>query len=114
MKLTLSETNNRGIGVSQDLVSWHDLKKERMRFHVSDLFIFAIRRFSHVNGYTDTFKVTGYTTYYAVNNSMDDTIKYYATEYMNGEKRYDYAMINFISDEGVTNTCPAKILGFVM
>ncbi len=42
----------------------------------------AIRRFSHVNGYTDTFKVTGYTTYYAVNNSMDDTIKYYATEYM--------------------------------
>jgi len=33
---------------------------------------------------------------------MDDTIKYYATEYMNGEKRYDYAMINFVSDEGVT------------
>jgi len=84
-----------------------------MRFHVSDLFIFAIRRLSHVNGYTDKFKVTGYTTYYAVNNSMDDTIKYYATEYMTGEKRYDYAMINFVSDEGVTNTCPARILGFV-
>ncbi len=32
---------------------------------------------------------------------------------MNGEKRYDYAMINFVSEEGVTNTCPAKILGFV-
>ncbi len=48
-----------------------------------------------------------------MNNSIDDTIKYYATEYMNGEKRYDYAMINFISDEGVTNTCPAKLLGFV-
>jgi len=84
-----------------------------MRCHVSDLFIFAIRRYSHVNGYTDRFKVTGYTTYYAVNNSMDDTIKYYATEYMNGEKRYDYAMINFVSDEGMTVTCPAKILGFV-
>ncbi len=27
--LTLSETNNRGIGVSQDLVSWHDIKKEK-------------------------------------------------------------------------------------
>jgi hypothetical protein len=53
------------------------------------------------------------TTYYAVNNSMDDTIKYYATEYMNGEKRYDFAMINFVSDEGMTATCPAKILGFV-
>ena len=35
--LTLSETNNRGIGVSQDLVSWHDTKKDKMRFHVSDL-----------------------------------------------------------------------------
>jgi len=32
---------------------------------------------------------------------------------MNSEKRYDYAMINFVSDEGVTNTCPAKILGIV-
>ena len=43
---------------------------------------------------------------------MDDTIKYYATEYMNGEKRYDFAMINFVSDEGMAATCPAKILGF--
>jgi hypothetical protein len=116
--LTLSETNNRGIGVSQDLVSWHNIKKDKIRCHVSDLFIFAIRRYSHVNGYTDKFNVTGYTTYYAVNNSMDDTsmddtIKYYATEYMNGEKRYDFAMINFVSDEGMTATCPAKILGFV-
>ena len=96
--LTLSETNNRGIGVSQDLVSWHDIKKEKMRCHVSDLFIFAIRRYSHVNGYTDKFKVTGYTTYKKMmNNSMDDTIKYYANENMNGEKRYDYAMINMLT-----------------
>jgi len=35
---------------------------------------------------------------------MEDTIKYYATEYMNGEKRYDYAMINFDSDEGMAAT----------
>ncbi len=65
--LTLSETNNRGIGVSQDLVSWHHIKKDKMRCHVSDLFVFAIWRYSHVNGCTDKFKVTGYTTYYAVN-----------------------------------------------
>jgi hypothetical protein len=111
--LTLSETNNRGIGVSQDLVSWHDIKKDKMRCHVSDLFIFAIRRYSHVNGYTDKFKVTGYTTYKNAVHNSDDTIKYYATEHMNGEKRYDYAMINFVSDDGITATCPAKILGFV-
>ncbi len=80
---------------------------------MSDLFIFAIWRYSHVNGYTYKFKVTGYTTYYAVNNSMDDTIKYYTTEYMNGEKRYDYAMNNFVSDKGMTASCSAKNLGFV-
>ncbi len=28
-------------------------------------------------------------------------------------KKYDYAMIIFVSDEGITETCPAKILGFV-
>jgi hypothetical protein len=80
---------------------------------VSDLFIFAIRRFSHVNEYADKFKVTGYTTYKVKNNSMEDSAKYYATEYMYGEKRFDYAMINFVSDEGITETCPSKILGFV-
>ena len=30
---------------------------------------------------------------------MKDSVKYYATEYMNGKKGYDYAMINFVSDE---------------
>ncbi len=44
---------------------------------------------------------------------MEDSVKYYATEYMNGGKRYDYAMTNFVSDEGITETCPSKILGFV-
>jgi len=44
---------------------------------------------------------------------MEDTIKYYATEYMNGEKRYDYAMKNFVSDKGMTASCSAKNLGFV-
>jgi hypothetical protein len=32
---------------------------------------------------------------------------------MNGKKRYDYAMIKFVSDEDITETCPAKILGFI-
>ncbi len=81
---------------------------------VSDLFIFVIRRFSHVNGYyTDKFKVTGYTTYKVKNNSIKDSVKYYTTQYMNGKKRYDYAMINFVSDKGITETCPSKILVFV-
>jgi hypothetical protein len=32
---------------------------------------------------------------------------------MNGQKRYDYAMIEFGSDDGTIATCPAMILGFV-
>ncbi len=31
---------------------------------------------------------------------------------MNGEKRYDYAMIDFLSDDGLSATCPAMILEF--
>ncbi len=32
---------------------------------------------------------------------------------MNGQKRYDNAMIEFVSDDGTMATCPAMILGFV-
>jgi hypothetical protein len=39
--------------------------------------------------------------------------EYYANEYMNGQKKYDYAMIEFVSDDGTIATCPAMILGFV-
>ncbi len=32
---------------------------------------------------------------------------------MNGQKRYDYAMIEFVSDDGTIATRPAMILGIV-
>ena len=32
---------------------------------------------------------------------------------MNGTRRYDYAMINFVSDNGNETTCPCMILGFI-
>jgi hypothetical protein len=32
---------------------------------------------------------------------------------MNGQKRYDYAIIEFMSDDGTVATCPAMMLGFV-
>ncbi len=32
---------------------------------------------------------------------------------MNGEKRHDYAMIEFVSDDGLKATCPSMILGFL-
>jgi hypothetical protein len=32
---------------------------------------------------------------------------------MDGQNRYDYAIIEFVSDDGTIATCPAMILGFV-
>jgi hypothetical protein len=92
---------------------WYDSKRERMQLKVSDLFIFANWRYSHVNGFTDEFKVTGYTTFKVYDNASNNSGKYYANEYMNVQKRYDYAMIEFVSDDGTVATCPAMILGFV-
>ncbi len=46
-------------------------------------------------------------------DSDEESVKFYATEYMNGNRRYDFAMIDFLLDDGDTATCPAKILGFV-
>jgi hypothetical protein len=66
-----------------------------------------------VNGFTDEFKVTGYTTFKVYDNAPGNSVKYYANEYMNCQKRYDYAMIEFVSDDGNIATCPARILGFV-
>jgi hypothetical protein len=57
--------------------------------------------------------VTGYTTFKVNNTSSEKTATNYATEYINGEKRYDYAMIDFLSDDGLSATCPAMILGLL-
>jgi hypothetical protein len=64
-----------------------------MNFKVLDLFIFAIRRYSHVHGFTDEFKVTGYTTFKVNGIASDNLVKHYVNKYMNSVKRYDYAMI---------------------
>jgi hypothetical protein len=56
---TFVKNNNKGVGIGEDKVFWHDSKREKMQSKVFDLFIFAIRRYSHVNGFTDEFKVTG-------------------------------------------------------
>jgi hypothetical protein len=66
-----------------------------------------------VNGFTDEFKVTGYTTFKVYDNASINSVKYYANEYTNGQKRYEYAMIEFVSDDGTIATCPAMILGCV-
>jgi hypothetical protein len=48
--------NNRGVGIGEDKVSWHDNKREKMKLKVSNLFIFAVRRYGCVNGSSEEFK----------------------------------------------------------
>ncbi len=77
-KIHFCKTNNRRVGIGEDKISWHDSKREKMQLKVSDLFIFAIRGYSHVNGFTDEFKVTGYTTFKVYDNASDNSVKYYS------------------------------------
>ena len=72
---------------------------------------FSLRRHSHINRYSDLYKVTGYTS--LTIRDTDKKVMYYATELKNGHKQYDYAMIDFEGDEGNTKSCPSLILGFV-
>jgi hypothetical protein len=83
-----------------------------MTFKFLDLFIFASRKYSHVHRFTDELKVTEYTTFKVNVNSSNNSVKYYANEYMNGQKRYDYAMNEFVLDDETITTCSAMILGF--
>ncbi len=69
------KTNNKGVGIGEDKVFWHDSKREKMQLKVSNLFIFAIRKYIHVNGLTDEFKVTGYTTFKVYDNACDNLVK---------------------------------------
>ncbi len=74
------KTHNRGVGIGGDKGFWHDCKREKMQLKVSNLFIFAIQRYSHVNGFTDEFKITRYTTSKVYDNASDNSVKYYANE----------------------------------
>ncbi len=58
----MSTINRSGVGVLPDEVLWHCAKRERLKCEVSDLLTFALRRHSHSNGYSESYKVTGYTS----------------------------------------------------
>ena len=38
---------------------------------------------------------------------------YYASELKNGHKRYNYALVDFVDNDGTTKSCPALMLGFI-
>jgi hypothetical protein len=109
------ETNNRGVGIGEDKVFWHDSKKEKMQLKVSNLFIHFLLSRDTVMWMDLLMNLKSLDTQHSkvYDNSSDNSGKYYANEYMNGQKRYYYAMIKFVSDDGTIATCTAMILGFV-
>ena len=103
-KFTL--TMSTVIGVFADEVLWHCAKRECLQCGVSDLLRFALQQHSHINGYSDSYKVTGYTSLHIICRNTDKKVIYYATELMNGNRHYDYALIDFVGDDGSTQSCP--------
>jgi hypothetical protein len=111
--LQMSPTNRSGVGVLPDEVTWHCAKRERLKCWVSDLLTFALRRHSHSNGYSESYKVTGYTSLTINCKTTAKRVIYYASELKNGQKWYDYALVDFVDNDGATQSCPALMLGFI-
>ncbi len=111
--LHMSSTNKSGVGVLPDEVMWHCAKRERLKCGVSDLLTFALRRQSHINGYSDSYKVTGYTLLTMNCRDTEKQVIFYASELKNGQKRYDYALVDFVDNDGATRSCSSLILGFI-
>jgi hypothetical protein len=111
--LQMSTTNRSEIGVLPDEVLWHCAKRERLKCGISNLLTFAIRRHSHSNGYLDLYKVTGYTSLTMNCKDTAQRVIYYASELKNGQKWYNYALVDFVDNYGTTKSCPALMLGFI-
>ena len=110
-KAHFSKMNGQSMGAVN--IHWRDVRKKAIRFGVSDLLKFCLQSFSSRNGYKDDFTVTGYTCLKIKENGSDQPVIYYACEYLRGEHRYDFAMVQFQDDDNTVRTCPAKIIGFI-
>ncbi len=84
--LNMSTTNKSGVSVLPDEVMWHCAKRERLKYGVSDLLTFALRRHSHINSYSDSYKVMGYTSLTINCRDTEAKVIYYATELKNGHR----------------------------
>jgi hypothetical protein len=83
----MSTTNKSEVGVSPNKVMWHCPKRERLKCGVSDLLIFALRRHSHINGYSDLYKLTGYILLTMNCRDTEERVIYYASELKNGHRQ---------------------------
>ncbi len=111
--LQMSTTNRSGVGVLPDEVTWHCAKRECLKCGVSDLLTFALRQHSHSNGYLDSYKVTGYTSLTMNCKNTAKRVIYYASELKNGQKQYNFALVDFVDNDGAMKSCPALMLGFI-
>ena len=92
---------------------WHCTKRECIKCGVSDLLTFAIQRHSHVNGYSDLYEVTGYTSLTMNCKDTKKTSNLLCFWTKERTKRYNYALVDFLDNDGATRSCPALILGFI-
>ncbi len=89
-KFTASFGGMNGQSMMPMCMHWNDEKKNRMGFSVSDRFKFCIQSLADRVGFKKIL-VTGYTTLKVYEKDCMQPVMYYATEYVSGGKRYDYA-----------------------
>ena len=105
-----SDTQGRGtVGVT-----WKNKKRMTVGIAVSEQLLYCIRKYAHGKRFFDQFSITGYTNLKIYFDEYgDESVKFYANEYMYGEPRYDFAMVRFLDHDRTIKTAPAKVIGFV-
>ncbi len=83
--------------------------RERLKCGVSDLLTFALRRHSHINGYSDLYKVMGYTSLTLNCRDTEEQVIYYASELKNGTKDTPMIRVKSIGHGCCGHSKPATI-----
>jgi hypothetical protein len=107
------QCDNRGRG--NVLIRWGDTTRRNISVSIHDMFKYAIRAFATAHGYYNQFEVKGYTSARLTLPNYEEPVIFYANNYLYGEERYHFCMVQFKDDvNGIETykTCPAQILGF--
>jgi hypothetical protein len=86
-KFTASFGGMNGQSLMSMCIHWHNEKKSRMGFLVSDRFKFCIQSLAEPLEFKEKFQVAGYTTFKVYEKDCMQPVMYYATEYVSGSNR---------------------------
>ena len=83
-------------------VTWSDRTKQYIDVSIHDMFKYAIRAYALSHGCCDEFEVKGYTSACMMLENYQESVLFYANNYLHGGERYHFCMVRFA--ELVNNT----------